>query len=104
MRASLLLGLCALPFVASLAAAGDASEAVISRGETVYENYCENCHGPQLENNSGVAFDLRRLKADEHARFVSSVRNGKKGMPAWRGVLDDEKIEALWAYIRAHGD
>jgi mono/diheme cytochrome c family protein len=53
-----------------------------------------------LQNNSGAAFDLRRLKADEHPRFVDSVLHGKKAMPSWQGVLTTQQIEDLWAYIR----
>jgi hypothetical protein len=55
-----------------------------------------------LQNNSGIAFDLRRLKADEHSRFVDSVLHGKRAMPSWDGALSLKQIESLWAYIRAH--
>ena len=71
-------------------------------GARIYEKYCANCHGDDLQNNSNVAFDLRRLKADEHPRFVDSVLHGKKAMPAWQGVLSADQLEALWAYIRAN--
>ncbi len=81
-------------------AAADGTTA--AKGSRVYDKYCATCHGDDLQNNTGVAFDLRRLKADEHARFVNSVLHGKKAMPAWQGVLAMEQIEDLWAYIRAH--
>ena len=83
----------------SPAAAEDVSAAV---GARIYEKYCANCHGDELQNNSNVAFDLRRLKADEHPRFVDSVLHGKKAMPAWQSVLSADQLEALWAYIRAN--
>jgi mono/diheme cytochrome c family protein len=35
---------------------------------------------------------------------VNSVLNGKNTMPPWRGVLDTEQIDAIWAYIRANVD
>jgi mono/diheme cytochrome c family protein len=82
----------------SPAAAQDAGE----KGARVYDKYCATCHGDDLQNNSGVAFDLRRLQSDEHERFVNSVLHGKKAMPSWQGVLSPEQIEELWAYIRAH--
>jgi cytochrome c55X len=82
------------------ASAGDAATA---EGERIYENYCATCHGEQLKSNSaGLTFDLRRLKADEHARFVNSVLNGKNKMPPWKGVIEEGEIEQLWAYIRAN--
>ena len=72
-------------------------------GAQIYAENCSTCHGDDLINNAHIAFDLRRLKADEHERFVNSVLHGKNNkMPAWEGVLDTKQIEALWAYIRAN--
>ena len=85
-----------------VAAAGDADA---KEGDSLYENYCATCHGEQLVNTSGgLTFDLRKLRSDEHERFVHSVLNGKNQMPPWRGVLDDSQIEDIWAYIRATVD
>jgi mono/diheme cytochrome c family protein len=90
---------CLLVFTLSPTAAQDVSPAA---GARIYEKYCSNCHGDDLQNNSNVAFDLRRLKVDEHPRFIDSVLHGKKTMPAWQGVLNADQLEALWAYIRAN--
>jgi mono/diheme cytochrome c family protein len=73
----------------------------IQAGEGVYNNYCSTCHGEKLVS-SGQTFDLRRLRADERARFESSVNNGKGQMPPWKGALTDEEIDQLWHYVRAH--
>ena len=81
-----------------------AGEAEIRKGAKVYENNCSTCHGDELQNNSGIAFDLRRLKADEHPRFVNSVLHGKNAMPSWDGKLSPDQIESLWAYIQAHAN
>jgi cytochrome c oxidase cbb3-type subunit 3 len=79
------------------------AEDPVAAGARVYANNCANCHGDDLENNSHIAFDLRRLKSDEHERFVNSVLHGKNNkMPSWDGVLDAAQIESLWAYIRAN--
>src|SRR6185437_14160201 len=72
-------------------------------GSRIYAENCSTCHGDDLENNAHIAFDLRRLKSDEHARFVNSVLHGKNNkMPPWEGVLDTAQIDELWAYIRAN--
>lgn len=76
--------------------------AKIKFGARTYDKYCSTCHGEDLINNTGVSFDLRRLRADEHPRFVHSVLNGKNAMPSWRGKLTDEQIDALWTYIRTN--
>ncbi len=89
-------------FVASTRTQATAQESLAEEGERIYEKYCETCHGEGLQNNSGVAFDLRRLRADEQPRFVNSVIHGKNAMPSWQGVLSADQIDALWAYIGSH--
>jgi mono/diheme cytochrome c family protein len=84
--------------------AGLAADSASVAGARIYANNCSNCHGDDLVNNAHIAFDLRRLRADEHGRFVNSVLHGKNAMPSWEGVLDAAQIEALWAYIRANAD
>jgi mono/diheme cytochrome c family protein len=79
-----------------------AEEISASTGERIYDKNCSQCHGDDLQNNSGVAFDLRRLKAEEHSRFLDSVLHGKRAMPSWEGALSMEQIENLWTYVRAH--
>ena len=92
----------ALLVLAALVHPSFAEDFPVAAGARVYANNCSNCHGDDLENNSHIAFDLRRLRADEHARFVNSVLHGKNAMPSWEGVLDAAQIEALWVYIRAN--
>jgi mono/diheme cytochrome c family protein len=82
-------------------AASAQDQAKVAAGENVYNYNCQTCHGEQLES-TGQVFDLRRLTANDHARFENSVRNGKKQMPPWKGILTDEQIDQLWYYIRAN--
>ncbi len=91
----------ALVAIASVTHA-DPDAAKIETGAAIYGDYCASCHGDGLRNTSGGAtFDLRRLRAEDHARFLNVVLNGKTQMPPWRGALKLEQIEAIWAYIRA---
>ena len=72
-----------------------------AKGESIYSDFCWTCHGEKLRNpGGGTSFDLRRLKPEDYARFVNAVFNGKNTMPPWRGVLDAEQVDAIWAYIR----
>jgi len=74
-------------------------------GAIIYRDFCASCHGDHLRNpSSGATYDLRRLKPEDHDRFVNSVLNGKGNMPPWRGALDEDQIEAIWAYIRGSLD
>ena len=82
-----------------------ADAAKVEAGATIYGDYCSSCHGEQLRNTSGgVTFDLRRLRDEDRDRFVGAVLDGKRQMPPWRGALDMEQIESIWAYIRATVD
>ncbi len=82
-----------------------ADQAQVEKGAPIYALRCEGCHGQDLRNTSGGwSFDLRKLKLDEHERFVESVTTGKDNMPSWYGILKEDEIEAIWSYIRATVD
>ena len=82
-----------------------AASGQVEAGGAIYGDYCASCHGDGLSNTSnGVTFDLRRLRPEDHERFIASVLDGKRQMPSWRGALKPEQIEAIWAYIRATVD
>jgi mono/diheme cytochrome c family protein len=89
---------CSLLTVAHGASAQD--QARIGAGAELYQAKCAECHGERLIN-PGSSFDLRRLGAGERARFNESVTQGKGQMPAWGGLLSDEELDQLWAYIRS---
>jgi mono/diheme cytochrome c family protein len=101
-RATIALGAMLWLVMTSSADEESAREkAKIAAGETVYNNNCQVCHGDRLVS-TGQIFDLRRLTADDRARFESAVRNGKNQMPPWDGVLSNEEIDQIWHYIRAN--
>ena len=87
--------------VTAAALAQDRSK--IAAGAEVYAEKCAACHGERLRA-TGVGFDLLKLRPDERARFDKAVNDGKGQMPAWGGVLSDEEIDQLWAYLRSRAD
>jgi mono/diheme cytochrome c family protein len=76
-------------------------KAKLETGETVYNNYCAVCHGDRLVS-TGQFPNLRRLTANDRAKFATTVRDGRNQMPPWKDVLSDAEIDQLWAYIRAN--
>jgi mono/diheme cytochrome c family protein len=68
------------------------------QGAALYAQHCAPCHGHQMKDPEG-ALDLRKFPLDQHARFVTSVTNGKGAMPPWRDLLKPDEIQALWAYV-----
>lgn len=68
-------------------------------GRRVYTNYCARCHGLNLAVGSSAFFDLRTFPKDDKERFLNSVTNGKRAMPAWGGIVKPEEMDLIWAYI-----
>lgn len=84
-----------------------ASAEVIQGGRMLYAAYCSTCHGGAAVSG-GVIADLRHLNQNKHEAFLSIVQNGiaSKGMPSFAGVLKDEEIKAIQAFLikRAHDE
>lgn len=68
-------------------------------GKRAYTSYCARCHGIELRVGSSAFFDLRTFPKDDKARFIESVTNGKRAMPAWKDIVTPEQMDAIWAYI-----
>lgn len=101
------LFLAALAIFAGLGgvpATSAAQSDLIEQGRDLYADACAACHGRDMVNAGGIAFDLRKFPKDDFARFRNSVLNGKgEAMPAWRDKVDDNDLAALWAYVRNGG-
>jgi len=82
--------------VAPAAAASPEVEA----GRKLYVSACQRCHGIDLVT-TGIGFDLRTFPQSEKKRFVRSVTEGVRAMPAWGTTLKPEQLELLWAYVGA---
>ncbi len=74
----------------------------LQAGTSIYARNCSACHGPRMLGPE--AFDLRTFPHDQHTRFITSVTQGKNGMPPWGGLLSAEDIENLWAYVLTSGE
>ena len=79
------------------------AQSAVDAGRDVYTEHCAPCHGERL-NATGAAPDLKLLRAEQHAHFEQMVRNGKGQMPAWDGMITDEEIGAIWAYVRSRAE
>jgi quinohemoprotein ethanol dehydrogenase len=84
-----------------------ASEEVVQNGRMLYAKYCSVCHGGSAVGG-GVIADLRHLNQNQHEAFLSNVQNGiaSKGMPNYGGILKDDEIRAIHAFVikRAHDE
>ena len=67
-------------------------------GRALYTSYCARCHGVNMVN-TGSATDLRKFPKDEEERFVRSVNQGVRAMPAWGSILQPGEVQAIWRYV-----
>jgi mono/diheme cytochrome c family protein len=98
-----LLRIGALAGTAALGIAPALAQSAADAGRDVYAEHCAQCHGERLIA-TGAAPDLKQLGAEQKPRFDAMVRNGKGQMPAWEGMLSDEEISQIWAYVRSRAE
>jgi cbb3-type cytochrome c oxidase subunit III len=80
-------------------------------GALLYQKYCQVCHGEEGEGD-GILTKLMGITPMDHTNrnetnsldneeLVDSILDGKgRYMPAWRGILSQDDVEALVSYIR----
>ena len=79
---------------AETAAGGDAES-----GAVVFSENCSTCHGATGHGGNGGP-DLTTMPlAQTEEGAIQQVTNGGGGMPAFKGVLSEEEIENVAAYV-----
>lgn len=80
-----------------------AAPAYAAEGKQVYEGKCQSCHGED-GTGRGSFLDLPDLTEESlwlgntRNRLIDTVENGRGDMPGFRGMLNDEEIEASLRY------
>jgi len=95
----------------SAAAGGGSGD--LARGEAIFKERCVLCHGPSGHGDGTASKALKPPPRNFHDQaYMSSrtdeqlldvIHNGKGAMPAWgkTGVLKDDEIRAVLAYVRS---
>lgn len=86
---------------------GDRPEIIVPRagGRAAFEKFgCITCHlgdGRGGQNEGGYGADLRVTKLTEQ-ELVQTISKGRagKGMPAFKGLIDEETLGVLAKYIK----
>lgn len=86
---------------------GDRPEIIVPRGggRAAFEKFgCITCHmgdGRGGQNEGGYGADLRVTKLSE-SEVAQTITNGRagKGMPAFKGIIDDETIQTLAKFVK----
>jgi mono/diheme cytochrome c family protein len=85
-----------------------------AKGRAAFEQYCMVCHGPQGLGDGPMAkastppapnLTAREVKNKKDQDLMSTIADGKgNGMPAWRGILTDQGLLDIIAYLRSLGN
>jgi mono/diheme cytochrome c family protein len=74
-------------------------------GEELYNNVCRVCHMAEATGASGAGTypslaGNRNLAASGYA--VTLVLHGRRGMPSFADMMNDDQVAALVNYLRTH--
>ena len=74
-------------------------------GKVTFTQFCTTCHMPDGrggQNEGGYGADLRKTPLDVNmvAHVIANGRAGR-GMPAFKGLIDEENIRLVAEFIKA---
>lgn len=86
----------------SISLSVESNAADIYAGRSVYEMHCQTCHGEKGRSMDPGTPDFSRSDSlfVSDADLFRRVRNGAGAMPAYRGLLADDEIRDVVAYLR----
>ena len=67
-------------------------------GQTLYMNYCKNCHGADMKGGIGPDISLR-VKTRRNDQIANMIRKGAPPMPAF-SYLSEQQIASIVAYVK----
>lgn len=74
----------------------------IDKGGKLYARHCATCHGTDgvnvMPDAPNFAHSERLLRPDVF--ILAAIKEGKNAMPAFQGMLKDEEIMDVIAYLR----
>ena len=83
-------------------ASGAAYAANTQNGQRLYVSHCAICHGQSGRSTMAGApnFDRGEGMLRSDASLLSAIRAGKNANPAFQGLLKDQEILDVIAYLR----
>jgi len=89
-------------------AAKDTVSAVVYTGWKYFNLNCARCHGEDVTGTTLAPHLIDSFKSGkvDHAEFWRVVHGSRaeKGMPNWSGVIDDQKLQAIYEYVKGRSD
>ena len=75
----------------------------IANGRNLYQRHCATCHGQDGRPSMAGAAEFKRgegLMQSDRA-LLERIRKGKRACPAYFGVMSEQEIYNVIAYIRS---
>ncbi|CAA9325963.1 Cytochrome C553 (soluble cytochrome f) [uncultured Leptolyngbya sp.] len=95
------IALCLTFFTAP--ALADAATDLTARGAKIFSANCAACHqggnNVVAANKNLKAAALKQYGMDSTEAIIAQVTNGKNAMPAFKGRLKEEDVQAVAAYV-----
>lgn len=92
----------AAAFVLGLLCAQAGLAASVVDGQRIYNQYCIGCHGPggnsAIPNAPHFSRGERLMQPD--MMLLMTIKSGKMMMPSFNGILRDQEILDVIAYLR----
>lgn len=74
----------------------------VNNGRKIYQQNCSICHGADGNSTMANAANFKRgeglFQSDQS--LLKRIQNGNRACPAYRGILSEQKIFDVIAYIR----
>lgn len=117
-RGAILIGAACLTMVAGAPLVSNAQNAspsaspagqseLVANGEKIFSSVCIACHQPGGKGIPGIYPALDKnplLTTDDPTYMITTVLNGRGGMPTFRGIYTDEQIASVVTYVRQAWD
>jgi mono/diheme cytochrome c family protein len=84
-----------------------ADDPLLARGEDIFNTVCIACHQPDGKGIEGIYLPLAGNPAvtlDDPTYLITTILNGRGGMPKFDTTYSDEDIAAIASYVRQAWD
>ncbi|MBT3205070.1 MAG: c-type cytochrome [Gammaproteobacteria bacterium] len=88
--------------IATLTLVQAAFSSDLKKGQVIYQKNCLMCHGLNGKNTMANAANFKRGQGLFNSDFflLQRIQKGNKACPAYRGILKEQQIFDVIAYIR----
>ncbi len=91
-----------LILIPTLILATTAASSDLEKGRNIYQKNCQMCHGHDGKNTMATAANFKRGKGlfQSDSALLERIKKGDKACPGYLGILKEQQIFDVIAYIR----